>query len=863
MPMNSHRSDVSALTQHFNEEDNEEYSLMTDDASLNSTMPDFQSVHNTYTRGLLKGRHPRSFPRQSELWHHYKSSSKRLERVTKGHKLWSVIAESEEDVHATASKMNTELNQQKRNTSSKYSEVGSSYIPKEPLHGLHVDLKGSFRMHYGMNIVLMNSLDEVLCVNQHHEVMCKTEDQLEYGDEICFKLIDLTEPTNPGPIAYGKPVWLQALRSEGDNSIYYGFVVGAKLFGPPEMKSEKFFEYTKRKSAKPSESEKKSPQTSNVTPYGSPVSEKGDTSPEDSNGMMESTMLTEVPPSTGEAMGSKETRTSEASGADNLPSKYSRKKNTDKAELKKKKSGKSTEQAEICGALGTLQAFSGSKDEKSYGMHQHQLHQQQQTQGDDQTRFKSRQASHLAMWTVQSALKSGAPEKFVTSCTPIYLEQDLYCLATSHGNTYNPWPRTVEVDIVSAGISRKQMIKQQQALASKKNTLFDTLNSFQSAYSPGGHETDAFNSTSTSTASAASVDTTTQPAKALTTFTHSLPHGCLRRVVKRGAPYEHLVDRRCVWKFCVVDNPRDLKLLSVKEQRAQKLLRKARAGLNKSKHNRLGGRVHEGYVLPDGETLTGGEKFPTMLRTIVSTTTLRMETDDMISRRQKEEDIASHIKDMFRGCNVDEIEKYADGTLSVSSSAKMRRKKSERDISTPGSPDPRAQKGSGFAASTRGPRRAEINRLRSKPEKAVDESAPRDLKNFSFGGEMLKIHQSFAAVNAKVTGSLMTRNYMNSYEGGKYQTQSVSDKSNSGSPVGSESTFPSLSNSSISNSNPSLGRLSHKMELLAQEDQRVLLALRHREQMSKRTDIGSLFDDLVGEDIYSKNSQKKHHFSSG
>jgi len=64
---------------------------------------------------------------------------------------------------------------------------------------------------------------------------------------------------------------------------------------------------------------------------------------------------------------------------------------------------------------------------------------------------------------------------------------------------------------------------------------------------------------------------------------------------------------------------------------------------------------------------------------------------------------------------------------------------------------------------------------------------------------------------------------MNSYEGGKYQTQSVSDKSNSGSPVGSESTFPSLSNSSISNSNPSLGRLSHKMELLAQEDQRVLL----------------------------------------
>lgn len=89
--------------------------------------------------------------------------------------------------------------------------------------------QGSFRMHYGMNIVLMNSLDEVLCVNQHHEVMCKSEDQLEYGDEICFRIVDLVEPTNPGPIAYGAPIWLQALNSEGDNNIYYGFVVGAKV----------------------------------------------------------------------------------------------------------------------------------------------------------------------------------------------------------------------------------------------------------------------------------------------------------------------------------------------------------------------------------------------------------------------------------------------------------------------------------------------------------------------------------------------------------------------------------------------------------------------------------------------------------
>jgi hypothetical protein len=51
------------------------------------------------------------------------------------------------------------------------------------------------------------------------------------------------------------------------------------------------------------------------------------------------------------------------------------------------------------------------------------------------------------MWTVQSALKTGPPglftqpfttdcdpEDYVTSCTALYLEQDLYCLATTHGS---------------------------------------------------------------------------------------------------------------------------------------------------------------------------------------------------------------------------------------------------------------------------------------------------------------------------------------------------------------------------------------------------------------------------------------------
>lgn len=68
-----------------------------------------------------------------------------------------------------------------------------------------------------MNCVLINSLDEVLCVNQMDEIVCKPIEQLSSTDQICFKLFDLLEPTNPGPIAYGKNVWLQILRSHQRN----------------------------------------------------------------------------------------------------------------------------------------------------------------------------------------------------------------------------------------------------------------------------------------------------------------------------------------------------------------------------------------------------------------------------------------------------------------------------------------------------------------------------------------------------------------------------------------------------------------------------------------------------------------------
>lgn len=41
-----------------------------------------------------------------------------------------------------------------------------------------------------------------------------------------------------GPLAYGKPIWLQILNSEEDNNIYYGNVLGAKVSSSLSLQSD-------------------------------------------------------------------------------------------------------------------------------------------------------------------------------------------------------------------------------------------------------------------------------------------------------------------------------------------------------------------------------------------------------------------------------------------------------------------------------------------------------------------------------------------------------------------------------------------------------------------------------------------------
>jgi hypothetical protein len=49
-----------------------------------------------------------------------------------------------------------------------------------------------------MVIVIINSLNELICVNEYNETLCKKIDDMRSSDNYLFKLVDLGDPTYPG-----------------------------------------------------------------------------------------------------------------------------------------------------------------------------------------------------------------------------------------------------------------------------------------------------------------------------------------------------------------------------------------------------------------------------------------------------------------------------------------------------------------------------------------------------------------------------------------------------------------------------------------------------------------------------------------
>lgn len=181
-------------------------------------------------------------------------------------------------------------------------------------------------------------------------------------------------------------------------------------------------------------------------------------------------------------------------------------------------------------------------------------------------RQRHKHASEVGRWVVQCGTVDGqaATGTKILGGDVVYLEQNLYCIATSQGTTstmsgtsHGFSPNT---------IARKHVRDREQLLR-----------------------------------------------KTIKGETAGLP-ACLRSVMFREADqYEFRLDRRCLWHIRVIESQETLKSLPRGEVKAHKLLRLAKQKLRESEHNRAGGTIYPGASV-DGRPLTSGANFARGMR---------------------------------------------------------------------------------------------------------------------------------------------------------------------------------------------------------------------------------------------------------
>ncbi len=228
--------------------------------------------------------------------------------------------------------------------------------------------------------------------------------------------------------------------------------------------------------------------------------------------------------------------------------------------------------------------------------------------------------------------------------------------------------------------------------------------------------------------------------------------GCLRNVVLRGPPYLLVVDRRCVWRMCPANNFGDTNELSAKEKIAHKLLRSAEEGLDKSQKMREGERVYNGLSY-DGRPLVGGEQFPKLLRNIVAQQSFKSETQQLGLRRKQEQLLQDHFEGLYSIGAGSESNSFPSPLPLPSPSGR-----SSVDRSRPGISDSKKDKdddSSTFLTSRTDIDNQTRDAFRISRQNSMNDKIPDDV---SYGMEVLRLHKTLHAANAKLLSSLASSN---------------------------------------------------------------------------------------------------------
>jgi len=189
-------------------------------------IPDFASISQQNMRQVFSGKNPKAIARNSEIWYHTRLSNERLARVAKGHKFWGVISDQKtagntETLGVGESAFESSFGEGTNN------EEGAVPVPVDPyqaqastanaaaeaakkleemrrqrtyrtLNGMRFDVENHSTVHYGMSFIILNMAEEIMCVDRENKVKVKPLQSVKQSDRVLYKLVDLTEISNPG-----------------------------------------------------------------------------------------------------------------------------------------------------------------------------------------------------------------------------------------------------------------------------------------------------------------------------------------------------------------------------------------------------------------------------------------------------------------------------------------------------------------------------------------------------------------------------------------------------------------------------------------------------------------------------------------
>ena len=698
----------------------------------------FERKQQQYVRQVSKGRHPRSFPRESELQYFAITTGARLAKIRAGHNTWHVLEDS--SVNEDKEEDNDFEDEASRGVAAnslaaaEYAplEASSSLITPTPpppttpanaaaaaanfgsvlINGMQIDIRNKTQLHYGQMVVVMGEKNNIVCVSQEtNEIKLKPQDSVLPTDRTLFKLIDLRDSSNPHAVKYGEPLWLQIIDVSGNPGTLYGWnqamALCSKLFDLHETDTKhlnpSWEKHTLRqdvlrrstyqqedgdgdgdgeekddanKAAGPASSSSSASASSGAgagakrqskgwgrlrgkLPRGgggaaaeeaSPAPEKeggskGDPAPSSSDhASIVGTAAANSSAGSGGRVGGGRGRGGGDDGRGGRGGggggQHARREHEPEAII----CGGS--HAVLIGAMAlqakkkldeemsTMPGASKVASREAWIMGQVALHAAERPGGHDLSQGKSK-SKGKSKGEAQVAV--GQLGDVAHSNTPLYMAQDVYCFASSAGSAWSTWPlKSNEIappmDLADPQSPHGSPANKGGGGGGEGQGADDDDKSVHSHVSGKSHASHASHASLSSNA-ASLTGKAAPPAESAIV---------MRKLLAKRPPHEFVVDKRCVFRFCPVDNVSDTSQLSQQEIHAQKLQAKAKAGLRRSEITRKGGRVYpssDGDVVP----LPCGEKFSLRLRQNVSTKELRSLGEQLLPRRDKEKVIKEHF----------------------------------------------------------------------------------------------------------------------------------------------------------------------------------------------------------------------------